>query len=186
MPPQPDERTDHQETIASLYREYGPDLRRFMRQRVSSPECVNDLVQQIFLRILARKDLTHVRDGKAYVFKVACHLLSRLRTRQAREAVVVTIDSEAMEAAAASPADVRSNPQLDALGRRDLEHALSRLSLKQRAAIELQLDGVPYARIAKELSLSIKTVGPFLTRARQQLAQELWVQKDRCSYDTKK
>ncbi len=62
--------------------QYRPALRRYFQKRAPAAE-VEDLVQDVFVNLQARRSQTAVEDMQRYLFVVAGHVLSRRRRREA-------------------------------------------------------------------------------------------------------
>lgn len=88
--------TDEAEQLVARFRR--PLLSYFSR-RVSDPSEVEDLTQEVFLRILRRDDSVPVDNPEIYVFRIAVNLL-RDRARRAathRAAEHASLDDQASE-----------------------------------------------------------------------------------------
>jgi RNA polymerase sigma factor (sigma-70 family) len=63
---------------------YAPALRRYFRKRAASME-VDDLTQEVFLNMHARRCDMRIENIEGYLFAVAAHVLSRHRARRCIE-----------------------------------------------------------------------------------------------------
>lgn len=67
---------EKQAFVATLAREHGQRLRRFLASRLrNSPSDVSDLVQEVYLRLLRIPQQDSVRSPQAYMFTIAFHVL---------------------------------------------------------------------------------------------------------------
>jgi RNA polymerase sigma factor (sigma-70 family) len=136
------------------------DLKRYLSQRIVNRAEVEDLAQEIYLRLLRieRKDL--IRCPEALLFRVASNavyewrLLARNRLPHGPEAL------ETLEAADDEPsADIWRTELSQAL-----TSALERLSPKCRAAVVLhRREQLTYAEVGVRLGISVAMVKKYLS-----------------------
>src|SRR5690606_24080852 len=70
------------ETPETWYRRYGPLVLRRCRQLLRDAEEAEDALQEVFMQILRRPDLTGAEFPSSLLYKIATHTcLNRLRTR---------------------------------------------------------------------------------------------------------
>ena len=75
--------------IARLYADYGPRFRAFARMRGVSIESTEDLVQQVFMRLMeSRLDLAAVESPRAYLWSTMRNALTDHFRRHAREQAI--------------------------------------------------------------------------------------------------
>ncbi len=136
------------------------DLRRYLAQRVGNQADVEDLSQEIYLRLLRieRKDL--IRSPEALLFRMAANatyewrLLARNRLPHGA-AELDGIESEHDPVAAVWRAELA----------RELTTALQRLSPKCRAAVVLhRRERMTYSEIGVQLGVSAAMVKKYLTQ----------------------
>lgn len=53
---------ENSDQIAKYFEVYGQNILGFLRRRVSSPEQADDLLQQVFLRLVGRSDWSQVQN----------------------------------------------------------------------------------------------------------------------------
>lgn len=59
-------------TTESIYREFASQLRRFIRKRVADPQAVEDILQEVFLRIHNRIDTLRSEERvQSWVYQIA-------------------------------------------------------------------------------------------------------------------
>jgi RNA polymerase sigma-70 factor (ECF subfamily) len=147
-------------------------LTRYFRRRVKDPAEVEDLVQEVFARIVARRDIGPIANLGGYVFQTASSVLAdQARRRAARRA----------EAHVVFDPDRHANTDFDAgrivVGRDDLRRAtdaLRALPERTRTIFLLhRLDGRRYRDIATELGISVSAVEKHMVRAIQHLSQAM-------------
>src|SRR5262245_52939191 len=86
------------------FRQYAGPLHRFLAKRLGRPQDVDDLAQEVFVRLLRLERPELVRKPQAYLFSVAANLVREFRIRNEKEHERVDYDSEAAEQAADNPA----------------------------------------------------------------------------------
>lgn len=153
--------------IEALTRAYAYALKRFFQRRAEHPD-VDDLVQEVFLRLTRRGALDDIRNLEGYVFQTAANVLrARLRQRIShRENDHQAIDENYAEATAFSPERVL-------LGREAIEHlslAVQKLPARTRAVFLLcRVEGLPHADVARRLGVGISTVDKHMAKAMNHL-----------------
>ncbi len=150
--------------IAEHFEAYGQEILGFLRRRVSSPEQAEDLLQQVFLRVMGRADWKEVRNPEAYLRATARHVLVDFyRTQNSRDKGVVLEYQESWHA------DETWQPDNSALSQEfvnRLAAALDSLSPKvQRAFVLSRVYGHTYKQIGEILSLSPRTVEKHVAKA---------------------
>jgi RNA polymerase sigma factor (sigma-70 family) len=138
-----------------------PRLRRYARALVGDRATADDLVQDTLERAWAKLHLyRRGTDLRAWLFTVM-HNVHVNRVRAARATDV--LDEEMPELA-------QRPRQGDSLLVRDLDRALVRLPVEQRAVLLLvTLEEMSYEEVARALGIPIGTVMSRLSRAREKL-----------------
>lgn len=156
---------DHAVAVVAVG-QYGMQLRAFLRRRVRRSEDLDDLVQEVYLRLLRVDDADKVRNPLAYIYGVASHVVSEFNMRGDKGKVV--FDSSAVEATMddeGSRAD-RGSMEGGAYFERHVSDALRQLSAKHLAVLLLERrDGLTHAQIAAKLDLSLHTVKKYSVQA---------------------
>jgi RNA polymerase sigma-70 factor (ECF subfamily) len=162
----------------SLARQAGPlrqSLARFFRRRVPDQAEVEDLVQEVFARVVARDSRSRVDHLGGYVFQTAASVLAdRARRRFARRA------EDHVEFDPDQHGDVDVDVERLLTGREDLRAATAALlSLPERTRtifVLHRLEGCGYREIGQRLGISVSAVEKHMARAVRHLTQHL---KDR-------
>lgn len=147
-------------------------LALYFRRRVRDQAEVDDLVQEVFTRIVARRDGAAVENLSGYVFQTAASVLAdRGRRRTTRHADAhVAFDPDRH-----GEADI--DPSRIVLGREDLQRAtaaLLTLPERTRAIFVLhRLEGQRCREIAKAFGISVSAVEKHMMRAVQHLSAAL-------------
>lgn len=143
-------------------------LRRLSGARIADAE-VKDLAQEVFLRVLRVSDPDLVRHPRAYLLKVAAHVLEEWRMRGRR---FVSTPPDRLEALPGS-----SDPPTEVDGRaraRRVNRALAELPPMYRAAIALRAQyGFSVAEVAVRLGVRERQARRYIEKAYAKLRQRL-------------
>lgn len=151
---------------------YAPALRRFFQRRILEHADVDDLVQEVFLRLARRGDLAGVGNLEGYVFQTAANILrDRLRrrfTHHARDHQ--PLSDEQVEDAAFSPERVLLGRE--AVDR--LKDALLELPERTRMVFFLcRIEGMAYAEVCTRLGISLSAVNKHMAKAMEFLMDRM-------------
>ena len=160
---------------SALAQEAGPLrswLTRYFRRRVQNSAEIEDLVQDVFARMVARDSPDPVEHLNGYVLKTASSVLAdRARHRSSRAAGLhVAFDSELH-------GDDEIDPERVLGGKQEL-HAATKalLSLPERTRtvfILRRLEGRRFREIAAQLGISVSAVEKHMVRAIHHLSVEM-------------
>lgn len=141
-------------------RRWNRNLLQFLGRRVRSPVEVEDLAQEIYLRLLRAPDLMQVRNPQAYLLRVAGNVVAEWRRQSA------PMESFSIEEEDAPVDECLPELVLDAtLSQERVNQELARMSPVMRAAVLLRLrDEHSYKQIAQELDLTSRQVRRYLAR----------------------
>jgi len=159
--------------IAAHVLPYEHELRLWLRHHLSflNATDIDDLVQEVLARIWAA-DYSKIRNGRAYLYATARHLL----TEQARHRRVVAIqllgELESLNLISEEPGPDRQVGAWQEL--EQVRAIVARLPTQCRRVFELRkLQGLSQDEIAEQMGISKKTVINHLTRALTRLADAL-------------
>lgn len=145
---------------------YGPPLRRFLRRRVGDAEA-EEMVQEVFLAIHARRSADPIENPQGYLFRAARHLLSRRHA-----AFEQRFDEGDLYAGIDT-----STPEQQLLDKDELRRtmvAIEALPPRARQAFVLhRFEEMTYAAIASEMRISLSAVRQLISRAIAQIAKEV-------------
>ena len=151
--------------VVGWRRRWNRSLLQFLGRRVRPTVEVEDLAQEIYLRLLRAPDLMRVRNPHAYLLRVAGNVVAEWRREYPPMEAFAPDESDA-------PVD-ECLPELalDArLSEQRLNEQLARMSPMLRAVVMLRLrDEHPYKQIAQELDLTLRQVRRYLARGYEQL-----------------
>jgi RNA polymerase sigma-70 factor (ECF subfamily) len=148
----------------------------FARSLVRDPAAAEDVVHDCYCRLLRRADVYDLpRDGTKLLYRAISNACIN-QTQRARPIGSLDdgdsgdrIGDRVADEKAIEPAEGAVASELEAA----LNRGLARLSVMQRAAIELRALGHSLEDIADTLGLSTNNAGVLLHRARKALAVEL-------------
>jgi RNA polymerase sigma-70 factor (ECF subfamily) len=154
---------------------YRRELHRYLARRLRRREDIDDLTQEVFLRLLRIDHADCVREPLAYLYGIAAHVVADF-TISERQHAHVTADSQAVEDWANDPSQALPDDMADRMcAQRQLEAALKRLPPLQAAVLVLHYqEGLYCSEIAQRLGLSPKSVDKYLTRAKTKMHVLLW------------
>jgi RNA polymerase sigma factor (sigma-70 family) len=165
-------RSERQHDLADLAVRYGGVLKRYFEKRLRVAADVDDLVQEVFVRLAHRPDLASIERIDGYIFQVAANILRDRARRQAARRVSLhdQYDDELHSTEDFSPERVL-------LGREQLARltaALNQLPARTRHVFVLcRFEGMKQNEIAAHLKLSVSGVAFHLARAKVHLAKAL-------------
>jgi RNA polymerase sigma factor (sigma-70 family) len=155
---------------------YRRELHRYLLRRLRRPQDLDDLKQEVYMRLLRMDQMECIREPLAYLYTIAANVVSDFTLAERRRYGHVMPDSEAVEnwsddPSQALPDDIAERTSLE----RQLEKALKQLPPLQAAALVLHYqEGMSCDEISKRLGLSPKSVDKYLTRAKARMRVLLW------------
>jgi RNA polymerase sigma-70 factor (ECF subfamily) len=169
MQPKSDTPEKAAELAKSGFERHYRELHRFLARRLPLGQDANDLIQEIFLRVLRLERSEMIRKPQAYLYGIASHVVHEYLLRGQHDRV--TFDSETLEQAAEHPSHVSPDEVVERLiSERQFERALSLLAPTHRAVLLLhKRDGLSRDEVARELGLSAHTVKKYLCQAMAQV-----------------
>lgn len=153
--------------LAALAANYSLRLRRYFARRAPTAD-VDDLVQDVFLRLQSAAPRAPIRDAERYLLTVARHALVSLhRRRNARGAGLHDGLDEAPEPSS------ELSPERILLARQEYARAMravDALPPRARAAFRLhRFEDLTYAAIAERMGITRDSVKELLHRASQRV-----------------
>ena len=146
-------------TLLSLAVERASDLTRFLGFQIGNVPDAQDLMQELYIRIIRLKSQGEIRSPKAYLFRIAANLAYEYRLQRQASPPLISLElwlaeSEEEHMPPASP----DNPETRAVTAQEvatLVRSLGELSPKIQAAVLLHHhDGYT----CEEISLKLKVV----------------------------
>jgi RNA polymerase sigma factor (sigma-70 family) len=151
--------------LKRLFAEQHGALQVFFYRRVRARPDANDLVQEVYARMLKVSDLDAICNPEAYLFTVASNLSKEYAFLQRHVSGAVDVNDPLVEAQVAEP--FRVDQQVDDARRAArLSEVLAQLSPKCRAAVIMQYRfEMSYQEIASRLEVSPHMVKKYLAQA---------------------
>ncbi len=161
---------------ASTFGRYRQELHRYLMRRLRKPQDVDDLAQEVYLRLLRLDDDKCVQKPLAYLYGIASHVVADFRIEAEHEREYLTVDSEAVEQWSDDPSCFLPDELADRLNlQQQLERALNQLPATQAAVLLAhKRDGLSYEEVAEHLGLSIHTVEKYITQAKARIRTMSW------------
>lgn len=158
--------------LDDLARRYYAPLASFFRKRTRNAREVEDLVQQVFLRLAQYRDLGDIRNPDGYIFQTAANTL---RDHHRHNAVRDRFANEPFAGSDHAAADF--SPERVLLGRETiarLAEALRALPERTRDVFMLRcFEGLKHAEIARLQGVSVRAVEKHLAKALAHLSEVL-------------
>jgi RNA polymerase sigma-70 factor (ECF subfamily) len=161
-------RAGDERALEAVFRAHYAGMASFVQRFVRSPDVAEELVQDLFLKLWAKREqLSEIETFRTYLFRAARnHALNYLRRQKLeRRWQEEHVDDE--EAASTPLADEDASEHEVAAAVRE---AIDRLPPRCREVFLLSRDGgLTYAEIARTLDISVKTVETQMGRALKSL-----------------
>ncbi len=139
----------------ALIEKHRKELHRFLLKRVACADTANDLLQDMFLRLVNLKSSEPVLNPRAFVYRIAANLATD-HLRRNRE----SIELDAPEVAKIS--DNKGEPEHIVFSQQQIalcEKVLSEISpLSLKILVMSRFDGYTHKQIADELGISVSWV----------------------------
>jgi RNA polymerase sigma-70 factor (ECF subfamily) len=154
------------DAAVAAFRDYAPELHRYIARQMRQPQNAADLTQEIFARFLQVPDPGTVRNAQAFLYGIASNLVRELRHREAHN--LIFYDSDSVERAGAEEVADRLALQ------QDLRRALAKLPPAHRAVLLLvKRDGLTYEEVSQQTGLAVTTVANYVSEARARIKMVL-------------
>jgi RNA polymerase sigma factor (sigma-70 family) len=157
-------------TIEALSQRLRGPLRRFFEKRIGRSEEIEDLIQEVFVRLAAGARVEAAHDIEAYLFQTATNLLrDRGRRLAARAAGAHEPYDDMLHGGAAETL----SPEREALGAEAIERLIAALyGLPERTRsvwVLYHFEDLPHREIARRLGMAQSTVEKHMSRANSHL-----------------
>lgn len=140
---------------------YEPGLRRYIRRRAPT-DMVEDLLQEVWLRLYALRDPSSIRYAERYLFVIASSVLAKYRRKGSPEIGIDLVPETEIPCDDISPERI-----ID--GKRSVQNVLdvlNSLSFRTRQVFLLhRFEDMTYRRIAQELEISVSAVEKHMIKA---------------------
>lgn len=153
-----------QQQIHHLYADHHPWLVNWLRRRLGCPHGAADLAHDTFVRLLGARDVSGLREPRAYLTTTANRLIIDHARRQHIEEAYLAELALAAQTLAGHPSPEQIIAAVEALD--CICRVIEGLAAKPRQAFLLHyLDGLTHATIAAQLGVSTKMIQKYLIRA---------------------
>ncbi|MEZ5709037.1 MAG: sigma-70 family RNA polymerase sigma factor [Blastomonas sp.] len=156
----------------ALIERYRLPLYRFFQKRVSNPAEIEDLVQDLFCRLLSGDNADHIANPEAYIFQAAANLL---RDRGRRAATRSAFEREFSQDGQNFVEEL--SPERVLMGRerlRVVQTALGDLPERTRTVFVLhRFELMKYQQIATRLGISVSSVEKHMMAAMRLLNKRM-------------
>lgn len=147
--------------LLSLVSEFGADLQRFLASRLADRSNVEDLAQEVYLRLLRVDNFSLIRDPRAFALRIASNLAHEWRLKASNRMSHSPEPLEVLEADSGTPFDTISHTE----DMKRLSDALTSLPPVCRSVVLLhRRDGLTYEEIAANVHLSVGMVKKHLAK----------------------
>lgn len=160
--------------VASLYLQYGEELRRFLLGLLRDPHLVGDCLQATFAKAVEVGHTTREESRKGWLFRVAYHEAMALRRREAVGDRVVRKAAWSQEQAA----EAADQPLLRYESVETVRRAIAELPPDQQEMVRKRIyEEKTFAVIAEELNIPLGTALGRMRAAVQKLRRILEAQE---------
>jgi RNA polymerase sigma-70 factor (ECF subfamily) len=149
-----------------------PSLLRFFERRVDRATDVEDLVQEVFVRLTRQGEGAGIREPERYVFRVAANVLRDHMRRNTVRRRSDHVPLEDHETGGEMPSEERIYESKQLL--KHVMDVLNRLTPKCRTSFLLhRFEGLSYSEIARRMGVSRSAVEKQMMHAIQVLSERL-------------
>lgn len=158
--------------ISSWFGRWRKPIRSWFSNRASVPRAdVDDLAQEVFLRLLRYSDDVAVENPQGYLFRIAANVANEWRERSR---VRHPHDRSWLDELRIDPSDQPDNTLFQSRVNKHLQNAVDQLPKRQRQVLLLHVnEGLTYKQIADRLGVTYRMVLRDLTRAYASLRMQL-------------
>lgn len=164
--------------LLSTYLEQRESMRRFFQARLGPAADVEDLLQDLYLKVVGVDETSEVREPRAYLYRLASNLMAD-RWRSGRRSAARDAAWRDIAHVPGPTGDLDDAPSAETVvaGRERLGQlmaALDRLPDRTKTIFRLhKFDGLSYAEVARTLNVSKSTVEKHMMGALKILAAKV-------------
>jgi RNA polymerase sigma-70 factor (ECF subfamily) len=156
----------HRREVAALYTAAREGVVRYLIAIGFGMDAAEEAAQDAFLRLYtALRDGEEIQQPRSWVYRVAHNLAVTTAKRGARYSVF----SEALEATVISAESSAEEQLIEKETLESFREAVQHLSERQRACLELRVQGLRFREIAVILEIQKSTVAEFVRRGIEEL-----------------
>jgi RNA polymerase sigma-19 factor, ECF subfamily len=160
----------------SAFRRYARELRRYLDRRLAQSQDVEDLAQEVYLRLLRIDSDKQVDNPLAFVYGVAHHVLADHMSAERRARELLPSAGEVTEVALDQKSEAPADQLEETLDvQQKVALALRKLPAMHAAVLLLRdRDGMSKEEIAAKLNLSVHTVKKYIAEAHAMVRLAGW------------
>jgi len=156
-----------------LFDRYTRELHRYLLRRLRRPEDVDDLAQEVYLRVLRMDQETCVRKPLAFLYGIAAHVVADFHREHASEPPTESLDASSTHDEWLPIVDDELAERLNL--QQQLRRAIAQLPATHAAVLLAhKRDGMSYEEVARELNLSVHTVAMYVKQAKARIRTMTW------------
>lgn len=167
-------RADRVSVVASLSARFRVPLQRFFAKRRIPKDDVDDLVQDVFVRMASRPNVESLERLEAYLFTTAANLL---RDRHRRLTFMGADAHEPYDETLHGDVEPALSPERSLLATQiiaQLVEALFELPPRTRAIFTLyHIEDLPHQEISRRLGIAVSTIEKHMGRANAHLVKRM-------------
>jgi RNA polymerase sigma factor (sigma-70 family) len=158
---------------ASTFGRYRRELHQYLMRRLRRPSDVDDLSQEVYLRLIQLDEGKCIEKPLAYLYGVASHVLADHMFDMKHQRVDWSEDAEDW---IESPACVLPDDMADRLNlQQQIDKAMAQLPPTHAAVLLAhKRDGLSYDEVAEKLGLSVFTVEKYVSQAKARVRTMSW------------
>ena len=155
----------------AAFERYGSELQRYLLRRLERSQDAEDVVQEVFMRLLRVEDKDIIRNPRAYLYGIALHVVREFKARQEKAGTWITLEPDEVARRVEQTDRILPDELPDRIGlQRQIERALRQLPPAHRMVFLLhKRDGFSYEEIAMKLRISVHMVDKYLLQAKVRL-----------------
>ena len=171
-------RTSNPMFAISAVQRYGKELRRYLFRRLGGPKEVDDLAQEVYVKLLRIGAELHLHKPLAFVHTVAARVLADHRTAAAQERAHLGCDRGSDDEPDRVSDALYERLEESLVVQRRIDRALAQISPRHASVLlMIKRDGMSCEEVATKLRLSVHTVHKYLQESRAQLRRHRWGQE---------
>jgi RNA polymerase sigma-19 factor, ECF subfamily len=153
---------------------YKRELHRYLVRRLQNPQDVDDLAQEVYMRLMRVDEKKLIREPLAFLYGIAAHVVADFwigAEREHRGAGAEPLDDCIDDESLTLPDDLAERLNLQ----QQLERAIAQLPpLHAAVLLAHKRDGLSYEEVAAKLRISVHTVEKYVTQAKARIRTMQW------------